>query len=207
MRISEKINETMHPLMAKRVMRAYDRKSKKVEKKHPELFRPVDPDLSRRHRELWSRLGLASGDRWLRLHVNMTGIEDYTFCPEDIFFAGIERVMNDCNQSGDGPENKATLYRFVPKGCEPETVVRYERGCFYDGDLNWISRADAAERLKGEFVGKPNRESGGSGVELRRDFTPDFIEKCAGGGMSFRRRSSNVTSRHSSIPRQSTRFG
>ena len=184
MRISKKINTVLHSLMTKRVMRAYDKKSKKVEKKHPKLFRPVDAALSRQHRDLWSRMGLKSGDRWLRLHVNMTGIQDYTFCPEDIFFSGIERVMNDCNQSGYGPEDKATLYRFVPKGCEPETVVRYERGCFYDGDLNWLSRADVAKLLKGEFVGKPIHESGGSGVELRSDFTPEFIEKCAGGGVS-----------------------
>lgn len=91
------------------------------------------------------------------MYVNLTGIEDYTFCHEDIFFTAVERIMKNCGQSGYGLEDKATLFRFVPKGYEPETVVRYERGCFYDVDLNWISREDATKLMKGEFVGKPSR--------------------------------------------------
>ena len=180
MKLSDKLNAAVHPVFMRRVMKAYDKKSKKVEKKHPELFRAVDGDLSRKHRALWSRLGVPSGDRWLRLHVNLTGIQDYTFCPEDIFFAGIERVMNDCDQSGYGPEDKSSLFRFVPRECEPETVLRYVRGSFFDGDLNWVSREKAAQLLKGTFVGKPCRASGGAGVELRSDLTPEWIETHAG---------------------------
>lgn len=188
MRIKKMLNDTLHGLMRRRIMHAYRRKSMAVEKEHPEFFRPVNPELSRRHRELWSRMGQTSGDRWLRLHVNLTGIEDYTFCPEDIFFAVIERIMNDCNQSGCGSEDKGALFRFVPKGCEPETVVRFVRGSFFDGDLNWINRGNAAKRLNGEFVGKPCCASGGYGVELRNDFTPEWIERNGGGGYLVQRK-------------------
>lgn len=180
MRLSEKLNRAVHKLMVKYVMRQYDKKSKRVEKKHPELFKPVDESLSNAHKEMWSRTGLKSGDRWLRVHVNVTGIEDPTFCPEDVFFSSIERVMNDCNQSGNGPEDKGSLYRFVPKECEPETVLRYVRGSFFDGECNWISKERAAELLKGEFVGKPCKSNGGNGVELRNDLTPEWIEKHGG---------------------------
>ena len=183
MKLSNKINAIIHPLMVKRVMRAYAKKSRRVEKKHPELFKPVDPELSRRHRDLWSRMGLRSGDRWLRVHVNLTGIQDYTFCPEDIFFSYIERVLNDCDQSGHGVDDKNELWRFVPCGVEPETVLRYVRGNFFDGAANWISRDQARELLKGEFVGKPCRGSGGNGVLLRSDLTPEWIEQ--NGGESY----------------------
>lgn len=183
MRIIERVNSLLHRLMTRRVMRAYDRKSKRVEKKHPELFKPVNPEVSRRHRELWSRTGLKSGDRWLRVHVNLTGIEDPTFCPEDIFFARIERVMNDCNQNGYGPDDKLNLYRYVPKECEPETLVRYSRGCFYDVCGNWICAEKVDEVLKGALVGKPCRSSAGSGVELRSDFSSAWIR--ANGGDSY----------------------
>ena len=131
------INSFLHRLMIRYVMRAYAKKSKRVEKKHPELFRFVDAELARKHRELWSRLGVASGDRWLRLHVNITGIQDYTFCPEDIFFTRIERIMNDCDEAGHGPDDKSELYRFVPVENRPETVLRYVRGNFFDSALNW----------------------------------------------------------------------
>lgn len=186
MKLSDKINATIHPWMIRYVMRAYDRKSKRVEKTHPELFRPVDAELSRKHRELWSRFGVISGDRWLRLHVNLTGIQDYTFCPEDIFFARIERILNDCDNAGFGPEEKNELFRYVPEECEPETLVRFVRGNFFDGKMNWLSPSDVDGILRAEtepVVGKPCRCSGGNGVELRNDLTADWIAR--NGGESY----------------------
>ena len=183
MKLTDKLNGWLHPVMAKRVMRAYDKKSRRVEITHPELFKHVDAGLSEKHRLLWSRTGLKSGDRWLRLHVNMTGLQDYTFCPEDIFFARIERILNDCNQSGYGYEEKNSLFHYVPRENEPDVVLRYVRGNFFDVECNWLNRSQAAELLKGEFVGKPCRSSGGNGVELRNDFTPAWIEE--NGGESY----------------------
>lgn len=183
MSLSVKMNQKLHGLMTRYVLRAYAKKSKRVKKKHPELFRPVDAGLSTKHRELWSRLGLKSGDRWLRLHVNLTGIKDYTFCPEDIFFSRIERIMNECGHAGFGVEDKGELFRYVPQGCEPEVVLRYVRGSFYDGSCNWVDRGEARKRLQGVLVGKPCRGSGGNGVELRNDLTPEWIEQ--NGGESY----------------------
>lgn len=183
MKLTNRIDKVLHPLMVKYVMRAYDRKSKRVEHKHPELFKPVDSELSARHRALWGRLGLDCGDRWLRVHVNLTGIQDYTFCPEDIFFARIERVLNDCNQGGYGPEEKNALFRFVSHENEPATVLRYVRGNFFSGDNQWISHSEARSLLRGELVGKPCRSSGGSGVGVRGDLTPEWIVE--NGGESY----------------------
>jgi hypothetical protein len=159
---------------------AYYRKSRNVEKKHPELFVSVGQELSSKHRSLWRLVGLPCGDRWLRLHVNLTGINDPTFCPEDIFFARIERILNDCDEAGHGPDDKSKLFQFVPKENRPETVVRYVRGNFFDGDNRWLNCDEAARILKGEFIGKPCRSSGGNGVELRNDLSPEWIE-CHGG--------------------------
>lgn len=183
MKFTERLNRGLHLFFARYVMRVYAKKSTRVEKKYPELFKPVDAELSKQHSALWSRIGLKCGDRWLRAHVNLTGIEDYTFCPEDVFFSRIERVMNECGHAGFGVEDKGELFRYVPKGCEPDVVVRYVRGSFYDGDCNWIDRETARKLLQGEFVGKPCRCSGGTGVELRNDLTPEWIER--NGGESY----------------------
>lgn len=183
MRIIERVNQLLHVLMCHRVMKAYGRKSTAVEKKHPELFKPVGRNLSAKHRELWSRIGLKCGDRWLRLHVNLSGIKDPTFCPEDIFFSRIERVMNDCDQNGYGPDDKLNLFRYVPKECEPETLVRYSRGCFFNHAGEWLSDEEVDGLLNGELVGKPCRSSGGSGVELRSDFSAAWIR--ANGGAAY----------------------
>lgn len=180
MRLIDILNQSFHTIMTLRVMYAYYRKSRRVEKKHPELFKPVNSALSKRHRELWRRTGLKTGDRWLRFHVNLTGIEDPSFCPEDIFFARVERVMNDCNCAGYGVEDKGDLFRYVPEGCEPKVVLQYVRGAFFDGRHNWLDRETVRMLLKGVFVGKPCRSSGGSGVELRDDLTPEWIERYGG---------------------------
>ena len=42
MKLSDRLNAAVHPVFMRRVMKANDKKSKKVEKKHPELFRAVD---------------------------------------------------------------------------------------------------------------------------------------------------------------------
>lgn len=183
MKFSNRLNAIMHPFMTRYVMMSYDRKSRRVERKHPELFAPVDPGLSKRHKSLWGKLGIVSGDRWLRLHVNLTGIQDYRFCPEDIYFACVERIMNDCNQAGYGPEEKNDLMLYLPDGYEPETVLRYIRGSFFTARGEWMPLEKARTLLIGELIGKPCRSSGGSGVELRSDFTPEWI--VAHGGESY----------------------
>lgn len=172
MRISEKINRTGHRLFVRYVMARYRLKIGRVQKKHPELFRAVDSGLSARHCALWGRLGpLAGGDRWLRLHVNLTGLQDYRFCPEDVFFARIERVLNDCNRSGAGPEDKNNLWRYVPEGAEPDTILRYVRGAYCDARGKWMSpeaAGDVISRESGDLVGKIACSSGGGGVRLFR---------------------------------------
>ena len=185
MRITDSINIGVHRLMLHYVMRQYHKKSRRVEKKHPELFKPVDEVLSHKHKELWGRLGVKSGDRWLRLHVNRTGIQDYRFCPEDIFFARVERILNDCNQSGYGPEEKNNLFRYLPKGYEVDTLVRYVRGSFFDGDGHWITEKMAQDLIasENEVVGKPCRSSGGNGVVLSKNFTTEWIRN--NGGESY----------------------
>lgn len=180
MKFADKMNRCLHSIFTRYVLHSYAKKSKRVEHKHPELFKPVNEKICAKHKALWSRMGIKSDDRWLRLHVNLTGIQDYRFCPEDIFFARIERIMNDCNQAGYGPEEKNDLMLYVPEGYEPETVLRYVRGNFFAAKGGWLSLDKARILLDGELVGKPCRASGGSGVELRSDFTPEWIMKYGG---------------------------
>ncbi len=172
MKFSDKLNACVHPLFVRYVLRAYRRKSERVEREHPELFRAVSPELVEKHKGLWGRLGLPCSDRWLRFHVNLTGIEDYRFCPEDLFFAHIERILVPSEMAGQGIEDKNSLDAFFGRGLFPETVIRYMRGCFFDADYHWLSE-DAVNRVlrsdQGELVVKPCiASSGGVGIEAIR---------------------------------------
>lgn len=198
MKFTDRLNIKLHPIFVKYVMRAYRRKIQRVEKEHPELFKPVDPNLVKRHKELWGKTGLPCSDRWLRFHVNLTGIEDYRFCPEDIYFSRIERVLCPTETSGYGIEDKNFLNIILDKKYLPDTIVRYTRGCFSDENYNWISRDSVDEILSqnhGDLVVKPCvASSGGNGVELIKfadgkyvlngaEFNAAMIERI--GGMSY----------------------
>ena len=169
MKLTDRINKLTHPLFVRYVLRAYRRKSKRVEMEHPELFKPVSPDLVRKHKALWERLGLPCSDRWLRLHVNLTGIEDYRFCPEDLFFARIERILVPSEMAGQGIEDKNSLDAFFGKGLFPETIIRYMQAGFFDHDYRWMSEKEVNRILcedQGDLVVKPCiASSGGKGVE------------------------------------------
>lgn len=61
MKWTDKLKRLVHPWMIRYVMRSYEKKIKRVMIKHSELFCPIDKELSRRHRELWSRIGVSTG--------------------------------------------------------------------------------------------------------------------------------------------------
>ena len=168
MKVSNRINHWVHPMFRRYVYHAYRRKIKIFERERPELFNPVSPELVKAHKSLWERLGVPCSDRWLRLFVNLTGTEDYTFCPEDVYFARIERIMNPTEMASRGIEDKNGLDVFLDKDTSPETIVRFMRNSFYDKDYNWMDDARVNRILKedmGDLVVKPGMSCGGSGVE------------------------------------------
>lgn len=193
MKLTDRFNQWSHPLFVRYVCRAYRRKIALVKRQSQELFVPVSEELSAKHRALWGQFGIGCTDDWLRFHVNLTGIADYRFCPEDIFFSQVERILNDCECSGHGVEDKNLLsvYLSGEQDLVPETIVRYIRGAFHDESYLWIDEARVGEILStdhGDLIGKPCvASSGGSGVERfrfsgrhyrddrGRELTPDYI--------------------------------
>lgn len=169
MRASEKINGFIHPLILKWVLRTYNKKLNLRAKKFPELFKPVDDKLTKNHLELWGRLGLPCNDKWLRFFTNLTGIEDYCYCPEDLYFARVERILNDCNRSGTECEDKNLIGLYVGDDVAPRTYLRYVRGFWFDGEGRGISEKSASDILSvdnGEVIGKVCvASSGGKGVD------------------------------------------
>lgn len=170
MRILDRINLIFHSLMLRRVLKAYDKKVEQKFKMRPELGKPVDATISEKHLTLYKQLGLPCNDKWLRLYSNLTGIVDYTYLPENLFYTVIERVLNDCDREDGDMEDKNLLSRLVDKEYLPKTYVRFIRGIFYDEDYNVLSRNEVAEVLStnnGPIVGKIASESlGGHGVKI-----------------------------------------
>lgn len=168
MRISYEANELCHSFFVKRVLRAYKKKIAKRLSHRPELDVPVDLEVTQKHLELYGKLGLPCCDKWLRMYSNMTGVVDYRYLPEDLFFARIERVLNNCDH--DNFEDKNLLMKIVDKQYLPKTYVRYIRGLFFDEDYNFLSIEQVNQVItqnNGNLIGKKAVESsGGRGVQM-----------------------------------------
>jgi hypothetical protein len=157
MNLRNKFNVLIHKIMVKRVLAAYNKKVLHRLHSSPELNKPVDEIITRKHLELYGRLGYPCSDKWLRLYSNLTGIADYTYLPEDLFFACIERVLNDCNRAGFEAEDKNLLSVFVEDKYLPENILRFIRGYFMDDKYNVLSDNDVNNILSknhGELIGK-----------------------------------------------------
>ena len=168
MRITNAINRMIHPMMVNYVLRKYQKKMTWCRRRHPELFKPVDKALTDRHLNLWGKLGLPCSDKWLRFLSNISGIADYRYAPEDLVFARVERILNDCERGGREAEDKNQFDLYVDLNDQPRTILRYIRGMFYDEEHNFLSESQARSiigRDCGDLIGKVCVNSlGGHGI-------------------------------------------
>ena len=172
MKLTDRINKIVHPWMIRYVCRTYNKKMAWCKKRHPDLFKPVDAEITRKHLELWGRLGLSCSDKWLRFLSNISGIVDYRYAPEDLVFARVERVLNDCERGGREVEDKNQFDLYVDLKDQPKTVLRYIRGVFFDEEHSFVSEKIARALLKkdrGDLIGKVCVNSlGGHGISAFR---------------------------------------
>ena len=168
MKLSDRFNQIVHPLMVKRVLKVYQRKMRLVRRWHPELFKPIDSDVVSRHQKLWGVLGLGTTDYWVTWLSNISGTVDYRYCPEDLLYGCVERVLNDCARSGFGCEDKNQFFLYVPHEMQAKTYLRFVRGAFYDEEFRWVSEKAAQSILDStqmELIGKVCVNSlGGHGI-------------------------------------------
>lgn len=168
MKISDKLNFWVHPFFVARVCRTYRKKMRLVKSWHPELYKPIDSEVVAKHKALWGRLGLGVTDYWVTWLSNISGMVDYRYCPEDLLYARVERVLNDCERSGFGCEDKNQFFLYVPHEMQAKTYLRFVRGAFYDEEFHWISEQAAQSILDGiscDVIGKVCVHSlGGHGI-------------------------------------------
>ena len=181
MKFTDRLNALIHPLMVKYVCNSYDKKVIADRRANPSLFVPVETAVLRRHRELWGRFGIPISDQWLRMLSGCSGFADYRFVPETVFYSVVERCLNNCDAAGYNVEDKSTCLFYIPYEWRPQTVLRYVRGVFFDGEMNAIPEKQAYELLHTwgkPLVGKPSMHScGGSDVVRYHSAEDVSIEK------------------------------
>ena len=180
MTFPDRFNAWFHPFMMKRVAKFYNRKMDSIRQKCPELFKPVDAEATRKHLKLWGRLALPVNDTWLRFLSNVSGIVDYTYCPDDMYYAVVERVMNTCDWGIGTMSDKNMMSLIVDAGDAPRTILRMMRGRFCDGEYKTLSDAEVKVLLSadhGDVIGKEVDKSGGHGVSAYRFEKGAYVDK------------------------------
>ena len=170
MKLSDRFNAKIHPLMLLRLRAAYRKKLGINRRKHPEVFRAADAECKADHVRLWKPLMKRVDPAWLDMFYGISGKCDPRFVPEDIFYGVIERCFNNCNAAGTQTEDKNNYCFYVPEEYQPKVIVRYVRGVWFDGKLKPIDRSRAEALLKDcpqDVVGKPSMHSSG-GSNVRR---------------------------------------
>ncbi|MCR5414806.1 MAG: hypothetical protein K6F50_08820 [Kiritimatiellae bacterium] len=122
------------------------------------------------HKALWSQVKHYGrvDPSWFVMHSKLSGVEDYRYVPENVYFPYIEPILNDL-EFASSIADKNRLEDFVPREHTPPVVLRYIRGEFFDENLAWLSDTAAQRRLDDaeELVVKPSTDSsGGNGVLL-----------------------------------------
>lgn len=164
MRLSEQINRFLHKKMCSYVRRSYLRQIATIAHNHPNYFAFTDEEVLAKHCQLWSRLLPGIDDRWCRMFAHLSGMSDWRYVPEDVFYCVIERCLNNCNASGTSIENKNDVDFYIPHPYRARSIVRFARGVWFDDRLNPIPEERAVALLDeycADVVGKPAADSSG----------------------------------------------
>ncbi len=144
-------------------------KIQKIKRNEPSLFRKIDVELENKHKKYWKTLFPNITTEWLRYYVNISEIPEYRYIPEDIYYAIIERRLNDINMS-DHISNKCNYDIYYPNILFPYCFLKNSSGTFMDSSNKIITSLRAQEifsSIKEDIVVKPSIESGG-GTNVRK---------------------------------------
>lgn len=121
-----------------------------------------DPELIRRHIELWRRFNIRVNPAWLRVYGNISGIWDFRYIPETLYYTIVEPCLNDKSFS-KAYTDKNFYSILLPGFKKPGLIVSNINGLFYNcnGELINIDEVPGLLFGSGKFIIKPSTDSGG----------------------------------------------
>ncbi|HHT9109659.1 MAG TPA: sugar-transfer associated ATP-grasp domain-containing protein [Candidatus Brocadiaceae bacterium] len=136
-----------------------------IYKKTPSLLKfNLSDDLRYKVAVFWKKYGFKVNTLWHRAYIQINGIEDHRYIPEDIFYAFIEPGLNrkDLYHAYVDKNNYDRLFSGVRM---PKVIIRNISGKYYDGNYEGIARATVCDFLKifeGQYyIVKPSLQSSG----------------------------------------------
>lgn len=125
--------------------------------------------LSGAHNNLWNGFTTRVNDIWLNIYASVSGVEDFRYIPENIYYAEIEPRLNNKALS-KAYTDKNSYHRFLDKRVLPPILLRNISGVYYNGEYEVMKDRDMIKevfRNGGEYIIKPGLEGGG-GYNVRK---------------------------------------
>lgn len=131
----------------------------------PDAVKP-GPEIREKHFQLWKRFGGSINSDWLEVYTAVTGIPDYRYVPENIYYTEIEPRLNNKLFSKAWTDKNSYELFVGAKVRRPEVVLRCINGVLYTPDFVPAGRPEGFAGfdtgLTGEkLVIKPTMDSGG----------------------------------------------
>ena len=142
------------------------------ESKRVHALRPCPPALEeeKRSRALayWQRFTRLEDPIWFDFYCQRTGVFDERFVPHDLYYAEIDRVLNDLHRAA-GVDDKMLYARLFPGVRQPRTVCFRAGGAYWAAPGQPVTEEEALALLKQEgtvIFKQPILYCGGHGVRI-----------------------------------------
>lgn len=148
----------------RRTIAGLRRKARKINSgllPHPHAY-PVASSLADAYRRLWAPFGGDKPLSWLTMYTNVSGITDYRYVPETVYYTRIEPCLNN-KAMAKAFSDKNLYHRYLGDFNLPETILANIEGVWYNGETEQVdtSRADDILKHHQRFIVKPALDSGG----------------------------------------------
>ena len=121
-------------------------------------------DLVKKYKNYWSGFGRNISPDWLKVYVSVSGIFDYRFIPENIYYSEIEPRLNFKPYSKAWTD-KSLYHKFLDRSLLPAVFLRNINGIVLNEDYQPLDQTELnklSEELRNqELIIKPTIDTGG----------------------------------------------
>lgn len=132
-------------------------------------FKNISDEIKEKHAKLWSGYGSKSNMDWLKAYILISGISDYRYIPENIYYSEIEPRLNNMAFSKSYTD-KNNYHKILNKNILVPVLLRSINGVYYTSDYRFIKNIDSffdGDNKYGTYIIKPTIEGGG-GQDVRK---------------------------------------
>jgi hypothetical protein len=129
----------------------------------------IGKDIEQKHVKLWSGYGLKINNDWLKAYIIISGIDDYRYIPENLYYSEIEPRLNN-KAFSKAYTDKNNYHKIIDNNILVPVLLRSINGVLYTQDYQFINDINSmleSNDINGIYIIKPSIEGGG-GQDVRK---------------------------------------